>query len=35
MKKFLNDPHFFLFKIGASIVLAIELGKFIKYVIEH
>ena len=30
-----REPHFLLLYLGALVVLAIELGKFIWYIIEH
>ena len=35
LKPFMQDPHMFLLKTGCAIVLAIELGKFIWFVIVH
>ena len=35
MKKFITDPHYFLIKYGLAVLLAIELYKFISYVVEH
>jgi hypothetical protein len=35
MRKFLQNPDRFLIKIGLTTLVAIELFKFIKYVVTH
>ena len=35
MRKILHDPHLFLMKLGAAVILAIELYKFIRFVAER
>jgi hypothetical protein len=35
MGKFCKDPHGFILKLGAAVILTVELYKFIKFVIER